>query len=122
MDDAKNDVTTAGGDFVGRDKHIDGDEVGRDKVLGDKIIYQGYAPLTPKPGSAPPLPGLVVGREDDLRALKTRLGIGGGGQGQGQGQALPLQVLTAIRGWPGIGKTTVGAVIRKVADKARAEG
>ncbi len=77
-------------------------------VEGDQNIY--VAPPAPKPGSAPPLPGLVVGREDDLRALKARLGIGGAGQG-GQGQALPLQVLTAIRGWPGIGKTTVAAVL-----------
>jgi tetratricopeptide (TPR) repeat protein len=77
------------------------------------------APPAPRPGSAPPLPGLVVGREDDLRALKTRLGIGGEGQGQGQasrpaaaGQdGPPLQILTAIRGWPGIGKTTVAAVL-----------
>jgi tetratricopeptide (TPR) repeat protein len=66
------------------------------------------APPPPKPGSAPPLPGLVVGREDDLRALKMRLGIGGQ---EGQGQALPLQALTAIHGWPGIGKTTVAAVL-----------
>ncbi len=64
------------------------------------------APPAPKPGSAPPLPGLVVGREDDLRALKTRLGIGGQG-----GQAPGVQVLTAIRGWPGIGKTTLAAVL-----------
>ena len=61
--------------------------------------------LTLKPGSAPPLPALVIGREDDLRQLKARLGI------QGEGQTSPLQVLTAIRGWPGIGKTTIAAVL-----------
>jgi tetratricopeptide (TPR) repeat protein len=68
-------------------------------------IYE--VPPAAKLGSAPPLPGLVVGREGVLRDLKTRLGIGS----KGQGQAPPLQVLTAIRGWPGIGKTTVAAVL-----------
>jgi hypothetical protein len=55
-----------------------------------------------RPGSAPPLPSLVIGREDDLHNLKARLGH--------TGQA-SLQVLTAIRGWPGIGKTTIAAVL-----------
>ncbi len=86
-------------------KVVHGDETHGDKVAGNKIVYQG-SEAPPKPGSAPPLPGLVVGREDDLRALKTRLGIGGQG-----GQAPAVQVLTAIRGWPGIGKTTVAAVL-----------
>jgi tetratricopeptide (TPR) repeat protein len=78
-------------------------------------IYE--VPPAAKLGSAPPLPGLVVGREDDLRALTARLGIGSEGQGQASRPAaagqdgLPLQVLTAIRGWPGIGKTTVAAVL-----------
>ncbi len=99
MDNAKGNVRTEGGDYVGRDKRIGGDE-----VHGDKNIYVTLP--APKPGSAPPLPGLVVGREDDLRALKTRLGIGGQG-----GQAPGVQVLTAIRGWPGIGKTTLAAVL-----------
>jgi tetratricopeptide (TPR) repeat protein len=78
-------------------------------------IYE--VPPAAKLGSAPPLPGLVVGREDDLRTLKTRLGIGSEGQGQASRPAaadqdgLPLQTLTAIRGWPGIGKTTVAAVL-----------
>jgi tetratricopeptide (TPR) repeat protein len=78
-------------------------------------IYE--VPPAAKLGSAPPLPGLVVGREGVLRDLKTRLGIGSKGQGQASRPAaagqdgLPLQVLTAIRGWPGIGKTTVAAVL-----------
>jgi hypothetical protein len=79
------------------------DNMGKDaKVVGVEIHA---APPAPKPGSAPPLPTLVVGREDDLRHLKARLGI------VGEGQASVLQVLTAIRGWPGIGKTTVAAVL-----------
>lgn len=65
------------------------------------IIYQ-TPPPAPRPGSAPPLPSLVIGREDDLRNLKARLGLTG---------EASLQVLTAIRGWPGIGKTTIAAVL-----------
>lgn len=58
------------------------------------------------PGSAPPLPSLVVGREDDLASLKARLGIK-----SGQLLAPSTQVLTAIRGWPGVGKTTIASAI-----------
>jgi hypothetical protein len=71
--------------------------------------YHEVAP--PKPGSAPPLPSLVIGREDDLRNLKARLGLTG---------EASLQVLTAIRGWPGIGKTTIAAVLAHDPDIANA--
>lgn len=56
-------------------------------------------------GSAPPLPTMIVGRADDLRELKARLGIGMARA------AMPVQVLTAVRGWPGVGKTTIAAAI-----------
>ncbi len=69
------------------------------------------APPAPKPGSAPPLPSLVIGREDDLLNLKSRLGLTG---------EASLQVLTAIRGWPGIGKTTIAAVLAHDPDIATA--
>lgn len=75
---------------------------GRDAITH---IYQGTPPA-PKPGSAPPLPALVIGREDAMRDLKARLGIAPGGQA-----AAPIQVLTAIRGWPGVGKTTIAAAL-----------
>lgn len=68
-------------------------------------IYQA-PPVTPKPGSAPPRPQLIIGREDALHDLKARLGVATGGQ-----PAANLQILTAIRGWPGIGKTTIAAVL-----------
>lgn len=58
------------------------------------------------PGSAPPMPSLIVGRESALRDLKKRLGIGVNDQ-----SARGVQVLTAVRGWPGVGKTTIAAVI-----------
>jgi len=95
-----------GGDVVGRDK-IEGDRIERDKivVLGNYVAAAAAGRI--RPGSAPPLPALIIGREDALRELKTCLGVGPTGE-----EALPqLQVLTAIRGWPGVGKTTVAAAI-----------
>jgi hypothetical protein len=68
---------------------------------GAQVVIQQTSPA-PKPGSAPPLPSLVIGREDDLRNLKARLGLTG---------EASLQVLTVIRSWPGIGKTTIADVL-----------
>jgi hypothetical protein len=45
---------------------------------------------------APPLPAFMFGREEDVVRLKARLGIGG-----------TLAGVTVLRGWPGVGKTTV---------------
>lgn len=74
-------------------------------------------PVEPSPGSrqfaspvslgiAPYRPSLVIGREQCLLDLKKRLGIIGS-----DGRYSPVQVLTAIRGFPGIGKTTVAAAL-----------
>ncbi len=63
-----------------------------------------YSQARPRPGSAPPMPPLVIGREDALADLKARLGIKRTGEPGGA-----VQVLTAIRGWPGVGKTTIAA-------------
>ena len=57
------------------------------------------------PGRAPLPPSLVVGRDDDLLALKARL-ISTEKHG-----SINLQVVTAIRGWPGVGKTTMASVL-----------
>jgi len=65
-----------------------------------------HSPSSQRPGSAPPLPALMVGREDDLRDLKARLGLNLAGQ-----ETYTTQVLTAVRGWPGVGKTTVAAAL-----------
>lgn len=61
---------------------------------------------TLKPGSAPPLPSLIVGREDDLHHLKARLRATSSDQARSS-----IQVLTAIKGWPGVGKTTLAAML-----------
>lgn len=61
---------------------------------------------TPQRGNAPPLPALIVGREDAIQDLKIRLGVTSSGR-----TGTPVQILTAIRGWPGIGKTTIAATL-----------
>lgn len=55
-------------------------------------------------GNAPPLPKLMIGREDDVRQVKERLGIG-------VPAASAVHVLTAMRGWPGVGKTTLASAL-----------
>lgn len=48
----------------------------------------------------PPLPSLIVGRDEALRTIKQRLGI--------EGEMRPV---TVIQGWPGVGKSTTVALI-----------
>ncbi|MEI8305696.1 MAG: tetratricopeptide repeat protein [Chloroflexales bacterium] len=58
------------------------------------------------PGSAPLKPALVIGRDHDLKVLKQRVGISASGTA-----IAPLKVLIAMRGWPGVGKTTLAAAL-----------
>ena len=53
-------------------------------------------------GNAPALPSLLIGRERDLANLTARLA-----DGVSAAERPATQVLTAVRGWPGVGKTTV---------------
>ena len=62
-------------------------------------------------GYAPPPPALVIGREVDISELKTRLGITPGGL---------KRKLTIIRGWPGVGKSTLVSTLAYDPDIARA--
>ena len=57
-------------------------------------------------GNAPSAPELVIGREDDLCEIKTLIGIARPGSAQSS-----IQSLTILSGWPGIGKTTLAAVL-----------
>ena len=69
---------------------------------GEKLLQflqQANPPLPPIPkflSNIPPRPPLVVGRENDIANLKSRIGVG-------KIEKLPL---TIVRGWPGVGKTT----------------
>jgi hypothetical protein len=49
----------------------------------------------------PPRPDLLVGRDQAVRDLKARLFASGGA----------VQILTAVRGWPGVGKTTLARAL-----------
>ncbi|NUO79200.1 hypothetical protein HUU05_03915 [candidate division KSB1 bacterium] len=60
--------------------------------------------VAPGPGSAPPVPGLVIGRDEALGDLKERLGLS-------KDRAGAMQVLTTVRGWPGVGKTTIATAL-----------
>ena len=53
-------------------------------------------------GNAPSLPSLLIGREKDLDNLTARLS-----RSVSTDERLTPQVLTAVRGWPGVGKTSV---------------
>ena len=59
-------------------------------------------------GVLPPLPSLVVGREDTLREIKSKLGI--------DGERHPV---TVIQGWPGVGKSTTVAALAHDPDVAQ---
>lgn len=61
--------------------------------------------IVPLPGSAPSPPSLFIGRQDAMDELKERLGLGK------EHESAPVQVLTAVKGWPGVGKTTVAAAL-----------
>jgi len=69
------------------------------------VNINNQLPPPPAPGSAPPLPALFIGREADVLQLKQRLGIIPGAE------PASLQVLTTMRGWPGVGKTTLAALL-----------
>lgn len=85
---------------------------GSDVKVSDLIAAdQGIAPTEPVrhpaalPGNAPPLAALMIGRDRDLELLCRRL------QRATASERSPTQVLTAMRGWPGVGKTTLAKAI-----------
>lgn len=77
------------------------------------VVSISMAPTPSAPGSAPPLPTLLLGRDEDLRQLKARLGLA-----EPQAAGAAVHVLTAMRGWPGVGKTTLAAALAHEPDIA----
>jgi hypothetical protein len=64
----------------------------------DDVDHDEPPPPAALASLAPPTPPLFVGRGNDLTSLKARLGIGPGAA---------RRAVTVIRGWPGVGKTTL---------------
>lgn len=94
------------------DKHIAGQVHAQTAITAQNLTVQGginiHSPRASatRPGLAPPMPSLIVGREEALNDLKSRLGIAGKQQ-----ESARIQILTAMRGWPGVGKTTIAAAL-----------
>ena len=63
----------------------------------------------PPVGVIPPLPALIVGRAQALGDIKVRLGVG---------NPAATRPLTVIHGWPGVGKSTVSAMLTHDAEIA----
>lgn len=80
-------------------------------IVGEKKTVEASGPLQI---GLPTLPEIFLGREGDMETLKARIGIRQSGQETG-----PLQVLTAVRGWPGIGKTALATVFATDKDVQR---
>lgn len=59
-------------------------------------------------------PPLFIGRNDDIHFIKERLGITSTKE-----KPLSVQVLTAVRGWPGVGKTATATVLARDLDIAK---
>jgi uncharacterized protein DUF4062 len=64
----------------------------------DGVDHDEPAPPAALASLAPPTPPLFIGRGNDLASLKARLGIG---------PSAARRAVTVIRGWPGVGKTTL---------------
>jgi nucleoside phosphorylase len=68
------------------------------------------AALSMAVASPPSSPDIFLGRDEEMAELKRRLGI------LREEHSIPIQVLTAVRGWPGIGKTATATVLAHDAD------
>jgi DNA-binding winged helix-turn-helix (wHTH) protein len=56
-------------------------------------------------GNSPSMPPLVIGREDDLRKIKARI------FSRASPKEMHFQIVTAMRGLPGVGKSTFAAYL-----------
>ena len=60
----------------------------------------------------PPPPGLVLGRDDELRRAKRALGVDVRNEpAVGRGSAAQTRRVAAVHGWPGVGKSTFVAAL-----------
>jgi NB-ARC domain len=108
---------------------IEDDSVGNGEIQGpieitayDSQLRVGLSPsahrqvkeqlFPPPPGLPPPLPNFIfIGREEALGDIKQLLG--------NTNESIPKSKITIVRGWPGVGKTTLVRVIGRDADIAK---
>jgi DNA-binding SARP family transcriptional activator len=64
----------------------------------------------PAKGVLPPLPSLVIGRKAELDEIKRRLGV----------RTTKRRPITMIQGWPGVGKSTLSALLAHDPEIAKA--
>jgi len=66
-----------------------------------------------EPGSfPPPPPGVVLGRDDELRRAKQALGVGDRSEAEAAASpSAPARRIAAVHGWPGVGKSTFVAAL-----------
>jgi DNA-binding SARP family transcriptional activator len=81
---------------------IKSDQLGRDFLIttSDSSLAKNILP---------PLPSLVIGRKKELDDIKGRLGVS-----SSKGRAI-----TVIQGWPGVGKSTISAILAHDPEVAR---
>lgn len=81
-----------------------------DILQGQMLTVQatGFGGSAPR-SVLPPLPALVVGRDEALREVKERLGIG----------SATMRAMTVIQGWPGVGKSSIVAMLAHDQEVAR---
>ena len=85
------------------DSNGGGQTVVKDHATMINVYTDGKQPvLFPSPSLLPSAPNLFIGRDNDMAALRQRL----------FGEP-STTLITSVRGWPGIGKTTLAAAIAK---------
>jgi hypothetical protein len=77
--------------------HLNAWHIDDPKVLDEQALIYGNPPAAPE---------LVIGRDQDLEGLKRVIGIAPLGSASSV-----MQALTILWGWPGVGKTTLAAVL-----------
>jgi DNA-binding SARP family transcriptional activator len=77
-------------------------------IQSDAMTTLPKTSASPRVGVLPPLPSLLIGRDQILRDLRQRLGIGG-----------DIRSTTLIQGWPGVGKSTIVAALAHDAEISR---
>src|SRR5712671_625141 len=75
--------------------------------MSKMVIKSRTKTVTPGVASPPRLPEIFLGRDEDMSALRERLGI----ETAGKRPDVEVQRMAALRGWPGIGKTALATML-----------